>query len=156
MQTESRLLRYIICSQLFKSFIQTPSITESPHFPGIFSISFLSVVIMELITELRHDPHPDILHAIHVLHDTGLRFSPLLECIINEMVLDLPGHSHSPELDVEAGDIEHVPLINEMDFDVNSDVIITTTELQQEDEQLEAVLFNLLEEASVEDHFNRM
>ena len=37
MQTESRLLRYIICSQLFKSFIQTPSITESPHFPSIFN-----------------------------------------------------------------------------------------------------------------------
>ena len=34
MQTESRLLRFIICSQVFKSFIQTPSIMESPHFPG--------------------------------------------------------------------------------------------------------------------------
>lgn len=36
MQTESRLLRFIICSQLFKSFIQTPSIMESPHFPSFF------------------------------------------------------------------------------------------------------------------------
>ena len=35
MQTESRLLRFIICSQLFKSFIQTPSIMESPHFPSL-------------------------------------------------------------------------------------------------------------------------
>ena len=33
MQTETRLLRYIICSQLFKSFIQSPAITESPYFP---------------------------------------------------------------------------------------------------------------------------
>ena len=43
-----------------------------------------------------------------------------------------------------------------MDFEVNPGMIINTPELQQEDEQLEAVLFNLLEEASVEDHFNRM
>ena len=113
---------------------------------------------MELITELRHNPHPDILHAIHVLHDTGLRFSPLLECIINEMIVDLPSNSHSLEHDIETGEIEHVPLLNERDLDGHQDIrnMITTTDLQQEDKQLEAVLFNLLEEASVEDHFNRM
>ena len=40
-QTESRLLRIIICSQLFKSFIQNPSITDSPHFPRIVLFFFL-------------------------------------------------------------------------------------------------------------------
>ena len=59
---------------------------------------------------------------------------------------------------VVGDEIEHVPLLNERDLDGHQDIrnMITTTDLQQEDEQLEAVLFNLLEEASVEDHFNRM
>ena len=74
------------------------------------------------------------------------------------MIVDLPSNSHSLEHDIETGEIEHVPLLNERDLDGHQDIrnMITTTDLQQEDEQLEAVLFNLLEEASVEDHFNRM
>ena len=43
---------------------------------------------MELVNELRRNPHPDVIHAIHVLHDTGVSFSPLLQCIINEIVED--------------------------------------------------------------------
>ena len=43
---------------------------------------------MELVDELRHNPHPDVIHALHALHNTGVTFSPLLECIINEVMED--------------------------------------------------------------------
>ena len=112
---------------------------------------------MTLITELRQNPNPDLVHAIHILHDTGLCFSPLLECIIAELMDDLPRRIR--------GDIENMPLLTEM-YDgsthglpvINPYVtnLIANPDSQYMDEELEAVLFNLLEEASFEDHFNRM
>ena len=78
-------MRSIISSQLFKSFIQTPSIIDSPYFPQI----------MELINELRRSQSPDILQAIRFLASTGIRFSPLLECIITEL-MEEDGESERP------------------------------------------------------------
>ena len=44
------------------------------------------VEIMELINELRRSQNPDILQAIRFLASTRIRFAPLLECIITELM----------------------------------------------------------------------
>ena len=161
MQTESRLLRFIICSQLFKSFIQTPSIMESPQFPGISAYLLLRLVIMELVDELRRNPHPDVIYALHTLHATGITFSPLLECIINEVMEDRTD---------EIADVEAHPRELPLGFDMHQhgDVGLpalnpAVSVLLEGDQQRERIvnelassLFSLLEEASFEDSFNRM
>lgn len=148
--TEPDLLRRIICSQLFKSFVQTPSITESPSFPrSVFRI-VLNIEIAGLITELRQNPQSDILRALHILNNTGLQFSALLEWMIHEVI--------------EEGDIENMPLFGGMqdgstialpalnpwvaNFIANAEV--------SENTSLELNFLNLLEEVSIENRLTRV
>ena len=116
---------------------------------------------MELVDELRHNPHPDVIHALHALHNTGVTFSPLLECIINEVMED--GTDGVP--DVEAHPRE-LPLA--FDMHQHGDVGLpalnpAVSALVEGDQQRERIvnelassLFSMLEEASFEDSFNRM
>ena len=117
---------------------------------------------MELVNELRRNPHPDVIHAIHVLHDTGVSFSPLLQCIINEIVED--------PTEVRVEDVEANPREIPMGFEMHQsgDVGLpalnpAVSVLLDGDRGREAVvnelassLFSLLEEASFEDSFNRL
>ena len=127
--TEPALLRRIICSQLFKSFVQTRS--------NCFLVSFTE--ISALITELRQNPRPDIVRALHILKNTGLQFSPLLEWIIHEVA--------------EERDIESVPLLGEM-HDGSTTALpalnpwVTNLIGNSENSRLELNFLNLLEEAS--------
>ena len=116
---------------------------------------------MELVDELRHNPHPDVIHALHALHNTGVAFSPLLECIINEVMED--GTDGVP--DVEAHPRE-LPLA--FDMHQHGDVGLpalnpAVSALLEGDQQRERIvnelassLFSMLEEASFEDSFNRV
>lgn len=117
---------------------------------------------MDLVNELRRNPHPDVIHAIHVLHDTGVSFSPLLQCIINEIVED--------PTEVRVEDVEANPREIPMGFEMHQsgDVGLpalnpAVSVLLDGDRGREAVvnelassLFSLLEEASFEDSFNRL
>ena len=111
---------------------------------------------MELVNELRRNPHPDVIHAIHVLHDTGVSF------IINEIVED--------PTEVRVEDVEANPREIPMGFEMHQsgDVGLpalnpAVSVLLDGDRGREAVvnelassLFSLLEEASFEDSFNRL
>ena len=109
---------------------------------------------MELINELRRSQSPDILQAIRFLASTGIRFSPLLECIITEL-MEEDGESERPREtrdfsdDVELGLLENEERMN--------DGSIRGLESQGElDIPLESALFSMLEEASVEERFRRL
>lgn len=122
-----------------------------------FSSSYVGIT--QLIAELRNDPHPDIPHAVHVLHDTGLCFSPLLQCIISEIIDGEPRPMEGNDDGID------VPLLNEMhDGSVRGlpamnplvTTMIETPVIPNADEELETVLFSLLEEASFEDRYSRL
>ena len=118
---------------------------------------------MELINELRRSQSPDILQAIRFLASTGIRFSPLLECIITEL-MEEDGESERPREtrdfsdDVELGLLENDERMNDGSIRglpaLNPRVGI---ESQGElDIPLESALFSMLEEASVEERFRRL
>lgn len=50
-QTETRFLRYLICSQLVKSCTQFPSIQQSPHFPRKYLL--ITIIIIIIIRNYR-------------------------------------------------------------------------------------------------------
>ena len=97
-----------------------------------------------------------------MLHDTGVSFSPLLQCIINEIVED--------PTEVRVEDVEANPREIPMGFEMHQsgDVGLpalnpAVSVLLDGDRGREAVvnelassLFSLLEEASFEDSFNRL
>ena len=116
---------------------------------------------MQLIDELRWNHNPDILQAIRFLSSTGITFSPLLQCIITEMMEEEP--VRQPREDIEAGLLENEERMHDGSVrglpSLNPAVMMQPaleggqTDL---DVQLDAVIFSLLDEASVEDRFRRV
>ena len=117
---------------------------------------------MQLIDELRWNNNPDILQAIRFLSSTGITFSPLLQCIITEMMEEEP--VRQPREDIEAGLLENEERMHDGAVRgipaLNPAAMIQPT-LEEGghtdlDVQLDAVIFSLLDEASVEDRFRRV
>ena len=118
---------------------------------------------MQLIDELRWNSNPDILQAIRFLSSTGIKFSPLLQCIITEM-MEEEEPVRQPREDIEAGLLDNEERMH--DGSVRGMPALNPTVMIQPaldperhsdlDIQLDAVIFSLLDEASVEDRFRRV
>ena len=118
---------------------------------------------MELINELRRSQNPDILQAIRFLASTRIRFAPLLECIITDLMeederSDIPRETRDFSDDVELGLLENEERMNDGSIRglpaLNPTIGIgSQSEL---DMPLESALFSMLEEASVEERFRRL
>ena len=67
----------------------------------------LVVEIVELVQELRRNENPDILHAITVLAQTGITFSPLLQGLISEIMQESSVHAQELAVDMESGLLQH-------------------------------------------------